>query len=121
MANTTPRKSTSSRSGGSSSKKSTSTSRKKSASRPVRREVTGVVLLVLTLCTAVGYFGVKAILINWLAALLRGLLGYGYWLAAPALLSAAIILLFHHGRPVQLRVTCALLLPVQFGALLHMV
>jgi len=83
--------------------------------------VTGVVLLVLTLCVAVGYFGVKAILIDWLAALFRGLLGYGYWLAAPALLFAAIILLFHHGRPVQLRVTCALLLPVQFGALVHMV
>jgi len=123
VANTTPRKSSSSRSGGSSSKKSTAAGRKKSttASRPVRREVAGVVLLVLTLCVAVGYFGVKAILIDWLAALLRGLLGYGYWLAAPALLLAAIILLFHHGRPVQLRVTCALLLPVQFGALAHMV
>ena len=46
--------------------------------------------------------------------------GYGYWLAAPALLLAALILLFHHGRPVQLRVTCALLLPVLLGTLGHL-
>ena len=52
--------------------------------------------------------------------LLKGLFGYGYWLAAPALLLAALILLFHHGRPVQLRVTCALLLPVLLGTLGHL-
>ncbi len=79
-----------------------------------------MVLLVLTLCVGVGYFGVSAILIDWLAALLRGLLGYGYYLAAPAMLLAAFILLLHRGRPVCLRVTCALLLPVLFGALGHM-
>ena len=88
--------------------------------RPIRREVWGVVLLVLTLCTAVSYFKVSAIFIDWLAALLKGLFGYGYWLAAPALLLAALILLFHHGRPVQLRVTCALLLPVLLGTLGHL-
>ena len=88
--------------------------------RPIRREVWGVVLLVLTLCTAVSYFKVSAIFIDWFAALLKGLFGYGYWLAAPALLLAALILLFHHGRPVQLRVTCALLLPVLLGTLGHL-
>ena len=87
---------------------------------PIRREVWGLVLLVLTLCTAVSYFKVSAVLIDWFAALLKGLFGYGYWLAAPALLLAALILLFHHGRPVQLRVTCALLLPVLLGTLGHL-
>jgi S-DNA-T family DNA segregation ATPase FtsK/SpoIIIE len=97
---------------------------KKSAApqkRPIRREVGGVVLLVLSLCVIVSYCGVSAILLDWLAILLKGLFGYGYWLAGPALLLAAVILLFHHGRPVQLRTTCALLIPVLFGALLHMV
>ena len=88
--------------------------------RPIRREVGGVVLLVLTLCVLVSYFKVSAIFIDWFALLLKGLFGYGYWVAAPAMLFAGVILLSHHGRPVQLRVTCALLLPVLFGALSHM-
>ena len=49
-----------------------------------------------------------------------GLLGYGYWLFGPALVLAGCILLFHHGRPVTLRVTSALLLPVLLGTLCHM-
>ncbi|WP_298029131.1 DNA translocase FtsK [uncultured Dysosmobacter sp.] len=108
------KKSGTSKSGSSRSKKT------QPQKRPIRREVGGVVLLVLTLCVAVGYFGVKAILIDWLALLLKGLFGYGYWQVAPAMLLAALILLFHRGRPVQLRVTCALLLPVLCGALFHM-
>ena len=88
--------------------------------QPIRREVWGVVLLVLTLCVAVSYFKVSAIFIDWFAALLKGLFGYGYCLAAPALLLAALILLFHHGRPVRLRVTCALLLPALLGILGHL-
>ena len=118
MAATTQRKTTKS----SAAKKGTSSRGTKLAQppkRPVRREVWGVVLLVLTLCTAVSYFKVSAIFLDWFAALLKGLFGYGYWLAAPSLLLAALILLFHHGRPVRLRTACALLLPVLFGALGH--
>ena len=91
-----------------------------SQSRPVRREVGGLVLVVLMLCTVVSYFGVNAILVDWLAKLLKGLFGYGYWIAAPAMLLAAIVLLFHKGRPVRLRLTCALLLPVVFSMLSQM-
>ena len=90
-------------------KKSTSKSRSGSASaakapqkRPIRREVGGVVLLLLALFTTVSYFKGSAIFVDAFAALLKGLFGYGYWLAAPAMLLAGIILLFHHGRPVQL-------------------
>ena len=127
MASTTQKKSTTQKSSGSSrssaSRSGTSRSKKPSQpqKRPVRREVGGVVLLVLALFAAISYFGVSAIFIDWFAALLKGLFGYGYWLAAPAMLLASLILLFHHGRPVQLRVTCALLLPVLFGSLTHMV
>ena len=113
---TTTKSSTAKKNGGSGRAKKPDQPQK----RPIRREVWGVVLLVLTLCTAVSYFKVSAIFIDWFAALLKGLFGYGYWLAAPALLLAALILLFHHGRPVQLRVTCALLLPVLLGTLGHL-
>ena len=88
--------------------------------RPIRREVTGIVLLVLALCAGVSYFGVRAIFVDWLALLLKGLFGYGYWLACPALMAAGLMLLFHHGRPVRLRTTSALLLPALLGVLGHM-
>lgn len=118
MASSTQKKTTAAKKGGAS--KSGSGRSKKPAQpqrRPIRREVGGAVLLVLALCVFVSYFRVNAILIDWLAVLLKGLFGYGYWLAGPALLLAALILLFHHGRPVQLRTACALLLPVLFGSL----
>ncbi len=38
----------------------------------------------------------------------------------PALLLAAGVLGFHHGRPVQARVICTLLLPMVFGAFIHL-
>ena len=115
MASTTTKRSASA--------KKSSGGRRKAAQperRPIRREVGGVVCLVLALCAAVSYFGVDAVFINWFAFLLKGLFGYGYWLSAPALALAGGILLAHHGRPVALRTVCALLLPFLFGALGHM-
>jgi len=121
VASTTQKKtSTAKKSSGTKSASSRSGEKKAPQKRPVRREVGGVVLLVLALFAAVSYFGVSAIFIDWFAALLKGLFGYGYWLAAPAMLLASLILLFHHGRPVQLRTTCALLLPVLLGTLGHL-
>ena len=115
MAAATQKKSTSTTKKSGSSAKGGSTRAKKPLEpqkRPVRREVWGVILLVLSLCVGVSYFNIPAIFIDWFALLLKGLFGYGYWLACPALLLAALILLFHHGRPVQLRVICTLLIPV---------
>ncbi|WP_418736422.1 DNA translocase FtsK, partial [Dysosmobacter sp.] len=103
-----------------SGKSGSRTTAKKPQPRPIRREVGGVVCLVLALCVFVSYFGISAIFIDWLAVLIKGLLGYGYWLFGPALVLAGCILLFHHGRPVTLRVTSALLLPVLLGTLCHM-
>ena len=90
------------------------------AKKPIRREVWGGILLLLTLCTLVSYFGVSAIFLDALAGLLKGLFGYGYYLAAPAMGLAGVILLTHRGRPVQLRTACALLSPVVLGILAHM-
>ena len=89
------------------------------ARRPMRREIGAAVCLALALFAALGYFHIQAIFIDFFSGLLKGLLGYGFWLMPPALLLAAYILAFHRGRPVRLRVTCALLLPLLFSCIVH--
>ncbi len=84
------------------------------------RLIGGVVCLLLALCVLVTYFNVDAILLTFLANALKGCFGYGYWLAAPALLYAGIVLVNHKGRPVKLRLVCTLLLPVLVGMVLHL-
>ena len=84
------------------------------------RLIGGIVCLLLALCVLVSYFNVDALLLTFIAKALRGLLGYGYYLAAPALLAAALIQLRHQGRPVILRTACTLLLPLLVGVLCHL-
>ena len=80
--------------------------------RPIRREVGGVVCLVLALCIAFSYFQQGGWLLDQPAALCRGLVGYGYYTVAPVLLLVSYILLFHRGRNVTACVVGAALLPV---------
>ena len=103
------------------SKKGSASRGKQPEKRPIRREVWGVICLLLALMIGASYFHIQAVFLDWSAEFLKGLFGYGYYLWAPALLLSAGILLFHHGRPVRLRVACALLLPLLFGSLGHMV
>ena len=103
------------------SSQSRASSRKKPAPKPIRREVGAVVCLLLAIFSAFGYFHIQAIFIDFFCGLVKGLLGYGYWLLPPMLLVSSGILLFHRGRPVRLRVTCALVLPVLAGAFLHLI
>ena len=120
MANTPKKKTTSSaKSGGKGNAK------RRSAPPPPAynaqaRLIGGVVCLLLALCVLVTYFNVDAILLTFLANVLKGCFGYGYWLAAPALLYAGIVLVNHKGRPVKLRLVCTLLLPVLAGMVLHL-
>lgn len=116
MASTSQKKTTGKKSGTSGSR----TAARKPQPRPIRREVGGVVCLILALSVFVSYFGISAIFIDALAMLAKGLIGYGYWVLGPALVLTAFILLFHHGRPVTLRVISAMLLPVLLGSLVHM-
>jgi len=95
--------------------------RKPEQKPPVRREIWALVLLALALFVVVSYFGGEAVFVDIVAKLLKGILGYGYWLTAPAMMIAGIILLFHRGRPVYLRVICALLLPLIGSSLCHMI
>ena len=119
MANTPKKKTTSSaKSGGKGNAK------RRSAPPPdynvQARLIGGIVCLLLALCVLVTYFNVDAILLTFLANVLKGCFGYGYWMAAPALLYAGIVLVNHKGRPVKLRLACTLLLPVLVGMVLHL-
>ena len=104
-------------------KKTTAGGRRATApkKRPIRREVGGVVCLVLALCIAFSYFQQGGWLLDRPAALCRGLVGYGYYTVAPVLLLVSYILLFHRGRNVTACVVGAALLPVLLGAMLHLV
>jgi len=88
--------------------------------RPIRREVGAAVCLVLALFSAFGYFHIEALFIDAFCALLKGLVGYGYYIVPPILLVAFYVLAFHRGRPVRLRLGCTLALPVVPGVLLHL-
>ncbi len=108
--------STSPRSSG--KKKSTRTGSKKK--RPIRREIGGIICLFLALCVVVSYTSETAPVVVWLRDLFCGLLGYGYYLLAVALLLAGIHLIWHHGRPVVLRTVSILLVPVFASAMAQM-
>lgn len=88
-----------------------------SANKPFRREAGAVICLLLAIFSAFGYFHMKALFIDFFCGLVKGLFGYGFWLVPPALLLGSYILAFHRGRPVALRLTCALSLPGYLPAL----
>ncbi len=136
--------STSSRSGGSAAKKSSAGNRggktssarsgasgqkskaraaetkKRQRTRPIRREVGGIVLLFLGIVAAIALFPTEGIVVDAWRTACRGLFGWGYYIAPAALLWGAYILIFHRGRPVSLRLTCVLLLVPVMGAFVHM-
>ena len=80
MASTSQKKTTTrttAKKGGSSGSR---TSAKKPQPRPVRREVGGVVCLVLALCTVLGCLGIKGALLSLLIGLFKGLIGSGLYI-----------------------------------------
>ena len=99
-------------------KKSTASAKKPAApeKKPIRREVFGAILAVLGVLTFIGYFSGEAFLVSGACAIVKGLIGFGYWVFPPMLLIAAWGLLLHHGKPVALRTTAALMVPVFTGA-----
>ena len=70
-------------------RKSSRGSARKPKKQPVRREVGGAVCLLLALFVGIGYFQHEAIFIRWLYDGWRGLTGWGWYAALPALLAAA--------------------------------
>lgn len=90
------------------------------AKKPIRREVGAWVCLAFAVFSVLACFGVHALLIDWLRSLGFGLFGFGFYMVPFALILASVVLFFHDGRPVQLRVTCALLIPLLLGMILHL-
>ena len=107
------KKNTSSRSRAASSKKA-------NAPRPIRREVGAVVCAFLGIFSLIGYFDVEALFIDVFCSFIKGLLGWGYFIFPISLLISAGILATHRGRPVVLRVTCTMLMPLFIGAATHL-
>ena len=95
------------------------TTPKKQAPR-YTREAGGVVCLLLAFFVGIGYFTTEGLLIGYIRNLLSGLVGWGFWVTAPVFILATYILCFHRGRPIRLRLCCALLLPVIVAAFLHL-
>ena len=79
-----------------STKKSTQAA---SSQRPVRREVGAIVCVFLGLFSFIGYFKVDAVFITFFCGLIKGLIGWGYFIFPPVLFLSAIILGFHRADP----------------------
>ena len=84
---------------------------------PIRRELSAIVCLFLAVFLVISHFNSDGKFVVFFSNLVKGLLGWGFWVMIPALLMCAVILAFHKGRPVALRVTSALLIPVLVAAL----
>ncbi|MDR1157446.1 MAG: DNA translocase FtsK [Oscillospiraceae bacterium] len=90
------------------------------AKRPVRREVGALACFFLFIFALLGLFGVDALFIRFLRDVMGRIIGCGFYVFPCALLFASGLLLFHRGRPVRLRLWCALLFPLGIGALVHL-
>ncbi|MGI5935383.1 MAG: DNA translocase FtsK [Oscillospiraceae bacterium] len=106
---------------GSGRKTSRRSTRAASTQRPIRREVGAIVCIFLGLFSFIGYFDVDAVFITFFCGLIKGLIGWGYYIFPPVLFLSAIVLGFHRGRPVMFRTISALLLPLFFGSLVHLI
>lgn len=87
---------------------------------PIRREVTAFIFLFVAVFLVISYFNNDGAVIVFISNLVKGLIGWGFWLSAPALLVAAFILAFHKGKPVAMRVSSVLLLPLIFAAMANL-
>ena len=101
-------------------KKSTA-ARPAAKKRPIRREVWSVVCLILGLFTAIGYFVKDYWLIDGLCLyVFKGLFGWGFLVTPVCFFLASWILFTHRGYPVKLRLAAAALIPLFFGAVVHL-
>ena len=84
------------------------------------REIGGVILLILTAFVGISFFNTDGAVIAFIADLFKGLVGWGYYLTAPVFIVAAVLLFSQKDKPVALRVTAALILPIAFGAIANL-
>jgi S-DNA-T family DNA segregation ATPase FtsK/SpoIIIE len=99
--------------------KKTPAKKNKSPTLLWERMTGGLLCFLLSIFMILSIFQVDAVFVNLLSSLIKGSIGYGFWLMVPVFLLASYLLLFQHKTPITLRMWCTLLLPVLFGALLH--
>jgi len=87
---------------------------------PHRREIAAFVFLFAAIFLVISYFNRDGDVIVFVTDLFKGLIGWGFWVTAPAFLIVALILGFHRGRPVAFRVFCMLMLPILFASMAHL-
>ena len=85
--------------------------------QPIRKEIWGAVFLCLAAFMVISYFNTDGAFIAWVANLIKGLIGWGFWLTAPVFLLIGFVLIFHGKKQVGGRVFSALMLPILFSAL----
>ncbi len=83
------------------------------------RIVWGGILLLLSVFSGLCWFHTDGLFIRALEQLERGLVGWAWWSVPLSLFIASCQLFFARGRPVRLRVLCALLLSALLGAGAH--
>ena len=81
------------------------------------RVIAGIVCLLLALISALGYFHIEAILVEWIRTLIGGLTGWGFYLFPPCLFMVAYLLMHYRNTPLSGRIVALLLIPVLFGAM----
>ena len=81
------------------------------------RVIAGIVCLLLALISALGYFHIEAILVEWIRTLIGGLTGCGFYLFPPCLFMVAYLLMHYRNTPLTGRIVALLLVPVLFGAM----
>ena len=86
---------------------------------PRRREIAAVICLFLCVFSFIGYFDAEPIFISFFTGFVKRLIGPGFFALPPALLMCAVVLGFHKGYPVMLRVISTLSITVVVGILAH--
>ncbi len=84
------------------------------------RGIAAAVCTFLALMLILGVAGINALVVDFICVAVKGLIGYGFWLAPFALVMAVYLLLFQRQRRLTVRLWCVGLLPLFFGALLHL-
>ena len=100
---------------------------KKSASRSAQTKASAndsahsllpwsLLCILLALLTLIGFFTSEGVVVIYFCAFIKGVFGYGFWIFPFVLIWAAVLLLGKHpGRAIPVA-----LLPILFGALLHL-
>ena len=81
------------------------------------RVIAGIVCLLIALISALGYFHIEAILVEWIRTLIGGLTGWGFYLFPPCLFMVAYLLMHYRNTPLTGRIVALLLIPILFGAM----